>query len=447
MIQLKNLRQKYASLLFIVWAGGTALLSYSLVYALRKPFTSAGFNDIEVFGMEYKVVVTIVQIIGYVAAKFIGIKLISELKKENRLKFIFSSVILAEISLLFFALLPTPYNLIPMFFNGLSLGCMWGIIFSFLEGRKVTDILASLLGASQIISSGAAKSLGLYVMQTFQVDQFWMPALIGGCALPVLLLLGYSLTRLPHPTAEDIRLKSERKTLNGRERKEIFQNYMPLLVMLFIANSLLVVVRNIKEDFLVNIIDVSQYNSWLFTEIDAMVVVIILTIIGLMVFVKNNLYAIHILLTLIIIVTGGMIFISFNYRALQLDPIVWLFLQSLCLYISYQIFQTIFFDRFIACFKINGNVGFFIAINDFVGYAGAVCVLSLKELFSPTINWTSFYNWMAGSVGVVCLIFYVFSFIYIRQRYRKENEANTESGNEVMEPYSIKYKTYEYSNS
>ena len=31
--------------LFILWAGGTALLSYSLVYALRKPFTAAEFHD------------------------------------------------------------------------------------------------------------------------------------------------------------------------------------------------------------------------------------------------------------------------------------------------------------------------------------------------------------------------------------------------------------------
>lgn len=27
-----------SNFLFILWAGGTALLSYSLVYALRKPF-------------------------------------------------------------------------------------------------------------------------------------------------------------------------------------------------------------------------------------------------------------------------------------------------------------------------------------------------------------------------------------------------------------------------
>ena len=69
-----------------------------------------------------------------------------------------------------------------MFFNGLALGCMWGVIFSFIEGRRVTDMLASLLGISMVISSGAAKSLGLFVMDHWQVSEFWMPALIGGCA-------------------------------------------------------------------------------------------------------------------------------------------------------------------------------------------------------------------------------------------------------------------------
>ena len=77
-----------------------------------------------------------------------------------------------------------------MFFNGLSLGCMWGVIFSFIEGRRTTDILASLLGISIVISSGTAKSIGLFVMNTLNVSEFWMPALIGAFALPLLALLG-----------------------------------------------------------------------------------------------------------------------------------------------------------------------------------------------------------------------------------------------------------------
>lgn len=74
--------------LFILWAGGAALLSYSLVYALRKPFTAATFDGLDFFGMDYKTATSIVQISGYFISKLIGIKVISELKKENRLKFI-----------------------------------------------------------------------------------------------------------------------------------------------------------------------------------------------------------------------------------------------------------------------------------------------------------------------------------------------------------------------
>ncbi len=120
-------------------------------------FTAATFDGIEAFGFDYKVLVTIIQIAGYLIAKFIGIKLISELKRENRLKFILVSIAVAELSLVAFGALPTPYNMFAMFFNGLSLGCMWGVIFSFIEGRRTTDILASLLGISIVIKFGNGK--------------------------------------------------------------------------------------------------------------------------------------------------------------------------------------------------------------------------------------------------------------------------------------------------
>ena len=35
-----------SNFLFILWAGGTALLSYSLVYALRKPFKSSATSSL-----------------------------------------------------------------------------------------------------------------------------------------------------------------------------------------------------------------------------------------------------------------------------------------------------------------------------------------------------------------------------------------------------------------
>ena len=382
--------------------------------------------------MDYKVVVTISQIVGYVISKFMGIKLISELRREERLRFILMSVVMAELSLVFFGLLSAPYNIAAMFLNGLSLGCMWGVIFSIIEGRRMTDILASLLGVSMVISSGTAKPAGLYVMNNLHVNEFWMPALIGAVALPLLALLGYALNRLPQPTEEDIAMKSERATLNGKQRWELFKNFMPFLMMLFVANIAIVVLRDIKEDFLVNIIDVSEYSPWLFAKIDSVVTLIILVVFGLMVFVKDNLKALSILFGLIIMGMIVMSVVSFGQERFQLPPVVWLFVQSLCLYIAYLTFQTIFFDRFIACFKIHGNVGFFIVTTDFLGYTGTVLVLVLKEFCNPHIDWAVFYNQFAGYVGIFCCITFICSFVYLHQRFRKGNGLVVKS-NEVLE--------------
>ena len=243
-------QKKLSDLLFIFYAGGAALLSYSLVYALRKPFTAATFDGMELFGMDYKVATSIIQIFGYMVSKFIGIKLISELKREGRLKFILVSIGVAELSLVLFGCLPRPFNVLALFFNGLSLGCMWGVIFSFLEGRRVTDLLASLFGLSIAVSSGTAKSIGLFVVDILNVSEFWMPALIGAVALPLLAGLGYILDHLPKPTAEDKALRVERVTLDRQQRWELFRNFAPVLTLLFFANLFLTVLQMSRKTFL-----------------------------------------------------------------------------------------------------------------------------------------------------------------------------------------------------
>lgn len=410
--------QKHLSdALLILWAGGAALLSYSLVYALRKPYTAASFEGLTFMGSDYKVAVTTIQILGYVIAKFFGIKIISELKKENRFRFFVGSAILAELALVGFGLLEAPYNVAAMFVNGLSLGCMWGVIFSFIEGRKVTDILASLLGVSMVFSSGVAKSFGLFAMNEMQIDQFWMPAVIGGFALPLLVFMGYMLKRLPQPTVEDIALRNERVVLDGKGRVALFRKYAPILTLLFIGNFMLLVLRDIKEDFLVNILDMSNQSSWLFARIDTIVTLIILGIFALFAFFRSNIRALLWLMTLVIAGCLTMTYVSFHYETLNLKPVTWLFIQSLSLYIAYLTFQTIFFDRFIACFRIKGNVGFFIALIDFIGYLGTVTLLSTKEFLNIELEWFALFNHIAGFVGATCSILFIVASILIHRKY------------------------------
>lgn len=407
--------------IFVLWAGGTALLSYSLVYALRKPFTAAEFEGMQVFGMDYKIVVSIIQLLGYVSAKLLGIKYISELRPEGRLKFIIGSAALSEISLIAFGLLPMPYNIMALYFNGLSLGCMWGVIFSFLEGRRTTDILASIMGVSMALSSGVAKSLGLYTLNVLHVSEFWMPALIGAIAFPLLCFTGWMMTRFPQPTAADIASRSVRVTLNGHQRWALFRRFMPLLIMLFAANLLLTVQRDIKEDFIVCIIDVSTVSSWAFAQIDSIATLVLLATFALLSTTYDHLKVLCILLVLSTCGMGTLAFLGANFEQVGLPTTIWLFLQSLCLDMAYLSFQTIFFERFIACFKIKGNVGFFIITIDFVGYLGTLALLLFKEFYASHIDWASFYNSMSLYIGIVCCLAFIGSLVYMIQvRKRKE---------------------------
>lgn len=424
--------------LFILWAGGTALLSYSLVYALRKPFTAAEFEGLKVFGMDYKIAVSIIQLLGYVTAKMLGIKYISELKPEGRLRFIIGSAALSEASLLAFGLCPLPYNIVALFFNGLSLGCMWGVIFSFLEGRRTTDILASIMGVSMALSSGVAKSLGLYALHDLHVSEFWMPALIGAFAFPLLCFTGWMMTRFPKPTAADIKARTKRVTLNGQQRWQLFCYFMPLLIMLFAANMLLTVQRDIKEDFIVCIIDVRTVSAWAFAQVDTISTILLLGTFALLGCCKSHLKVLCILLLLSTLGMGMLAFVAFFYNTLHVPTIVWLFMQSMGIDIAYLSFQTIFFERLIACFRIKGNVGFFIITIDFIGYLGTLALLVFKESFAATLNWTVFYNHISVIFGILCCIAFIGSTIYIlleRKRKRMGDPLVASDNNEVNKLY------------
>ena len=143
-----------------------------------------------------------------------------------------------------------------------------------------------------------------------------------------------------------------------------------------------------------------------------------LSIFSLLSLVRSNVKALCLLLALVTCGTATLGLVAYHYDTLRLSPVVWLFVQSLSLYLS---FQTLFFERFIACFRIRGNVGFFIITLDFIGYAGTVLVLVVKEWISPDVVWLDFYNSLSAYVGVFCAVAFCLAGFCIVRRYRREN--------------------------
>ena len=185
LLQFKK-KEKTSSGLYSLaaWAAFASFTTYFCMYGFRKPISATTFDGIKAFGISFKSALVIAQVFGYMTAKFIGIKFISEVNKARRGAYILSLIGASHISLLLLALVPKPFNVFFLFTNGLSLGLIWGLVFSFIEGRKFTDLLALILSTNFIFSSGVAKSLGRVCIEYWKVPEIYTPFFTGLLYIP-----------------------------------------------------------------------------------------------------------------------------------------------------------------------------------------------------------------------------------------------------------------------
>lgn len=144
--QLKRRLADAGPAMFILVAGLVAFTAYGCVYAFRKPFTAAGFSGLEVWGVQYKIALVIAQVAGYALSEIcrhppdFGAR-----PRAAGRHFAGPDWCGRILPAWFFALSPMPWGLFWMFLNGFPLGMAWGVVFGYLEGRRVTEALAALL--------------------------------------------------------------------------------------------------------------------------------------------------------------------------------------------------------------------------------------------------------------------------------------------------------------
>lgn len=403
--------------------------TYFCMYAFRKPFTVATFEGFSYWGVDYKILLIISQVLGYMLSKFIGIKVISEMKQERRGIFLIGLIIVAELALLLFALTTKPYNIVFMFLNGLPLGMIWGIVFSYLEGRRYTEILGVALSSSFIVSSGFVKSTGKFVMDSWYFSELWMPFITGILFIVPLLFFTFLLERLPKPDEEDENLKTKRVPLSKKERKKLFLKFAFPIIILVVFYTVLTAFRDLRDNFARELWDTLGYqdNSSIYTTAEIPIAIAVLVILGLLAFIKNNMKAFLIYHYLILF---GTIIIGINTWLFQqqvISPLVWMILTGFGLYICYVPFNCIFFDRMIATFKIKGNSGFLIYIADSFGYLGSMAVLLYKNFGQSSISWLQFFTYGTYVISVIGIIITVISLFYFIMKYKKNAEVKAYS--------------------
>lgn len=369
-----------------------AAVTYTCMYAFRKPFTAATFEGLVYAGVNYKVWLVVVQVLGYMASKFYGIRFISELKPAGRFLRILGLIGFAWLSLLGFALVPPPWNIVFMFLNGIPLGLIWGIVFSYLEGRRTTEVLGVALSSTFIFASGFVKSIGTWMMVECNQSPFWMPFVTGALFVMPLAGAAWLLDRTPPPDHFDLEARSERRPMTGEERKAFLQKFLLGIVLLVAAYLLLTVLRDLRDNFAAEMWKELGYGGQpaIFTKTELPATVVILVGMSLLVFVKNNRKALlfnhlFILLGLVLVFASTLLF-----SQKLLSAPLWAMLNGIGLYLAYVPFNCLIFERLIAAYRHPGNIGFIMYVADAVGYLGSVAVLLLKEFLDVQLTWSRF---------------------------------------------------------
>src|SRR5215203_664366 len=91
------------------WCMIAAFGAYACMYGFRKPFTAASYTGAE-WGAGFKAWLVTSQVLGYTVSKFIGIRVIAEMRPERRAGLILMLVVIAQIALVLFGIVPPPYS-------------------------------------------------------------------------------------------------------------------------------------------------------------------------------------------------------------------------------------------------------------------------------------------------------------------------------------------------
>lgn len=408
-----------------LYAALIAFCLYSSLFAFRKAFNVAAFEGFNLAGLDYKIVLVITQVAGYMASKFYGIKFIASMKRIGRGRLILILAGIAWLSWLAFGLIPAPYNWPCLFFSGFPLGMLWGVVFSYVEGRRMTDFISAALAVSFIFGSGLAKSVASFVMEQLSVSEYWMPFTTGTIfALPLVFFV-VLMEKIPPPSQEDIQHRTVRLPMTGSQRMELVKTYGPGLFLLVLVYSLVTILREVRDSFMADMWRDSgdQFNLSVFAQTETIITVVLLVLIASMVLIKRNFKAL--MLTHWIMGIGFLLslLITIAYRQQTASTFYWMLGVGLGLYLVYIPFNSILFDRLIASFRITGNVGFLIYLADSFGYLGSVTVLLSKSVFNIQLSWLNFYQELVLVTGIIGLIATAASMFYFRNKFKKREVA------------------------
>ena len=407
------------------WCVAASFGTYACMYGFRKPFTAAAYTDAP-FEVGMKAWLVTAQVLGYMLSKFIGIKVVSEIDPKNRSRLLLALIVLAELALLLFAVVPARYGFLCLFLNVLPLGMVFGLVLGFLEGRRLTEAFVAGLCASFILADGVVKSVGAWLLESGTPDQ-WMPFTAGLIFLVPLIGFVWMLQQIPPPTDQDVQARSARAPMTKADRWFWIRRHGLGLSLIVIAYLMTTILRSLRADFALELWadlgTTGQPSVFTFSEMWVALGVILSS--GLVVFISNNRKA---LLVSLGIALGGFALLLVALVAQQrgfLSAFPFMVLIGLGLYLPYVVVHTTVFERLIALTKDRGNIGFLMYLADAFGYLGYVILMFTTPSFSAESGFLEQFRWICWSVSIIgILAFASAAWLYTRSDSRSDSRSS-----------------------
>ena len=399
-----------------IYASLLIFLLYTCCYAYRKPFTAALYEGETLFGFDLKILYVLSEIIGYALSKFIGVHILPSMQKHQRVYYIIGLLTFSELSWLGFGFLPVSLKLVCVFFSGLPLGMIWGVVFSYIEGRRISEVLNVGLSVALIVSSGLVKTLGQYVLDHFQVTEYWMPFVTGAVVYPIMLICTYLLNQIPEPDEQDKLQRTERAPMGGREKKRFFKQFFWGICMLILLYASLTVFRELRDSFAADVWKELQISgAMIFTRTEAPIAFFVLALMFTIVFIRNNRLALNIIY--VISVVGGLITVSSTllYVNGYLSPVNWMIFSGLGMYMGYIPF-TYLIERLIASLQVVSTAIFVIYLADSFGYLGTAGVFMIKNFSSFDISWVTMLVYTACISAAISILAVLVTYVYFKRQ-------------------------------
>jgi len=403
--------------LFATYAVVMAFSTYFAMYSFRKPFAAAHYSGYSFGALDLKSALIISQLLGYALSKFLGIKVNSEMRPGQRAWALVLLIVWAEVALVLFAILPPPGKVVALFLNGLPLGTVWGVVFSFLEGRRTSEILGAGLSCAYVVASGVVKSIGKAMLEG-GISESWMPAAAGALFLPVFLAAVYGLSLIPPPSAEDAAARTHREPMNSDERRAFMRKFVPGLLLLVTVYFFLTSYRDFRDNYAAEIwADLGMGDqAAVFAVTELPIALSVMVVLGMLYLVKNNRRG---LLYTYLIMASGAVLVGAStmlFDAQLIGPRSWMMLVGLGLYLGYVPYGCVLFDRTIAALGIVATAVFLIYVSDAVAYGGSVAVVLYKNLGQADISKLQFFRYFSYAMSITCVVALAVSARYFLRR-------------------------------